>query len=103
MHLILQIKHLFIFFFQCLIIGIDTSQIINIGISLGGKTPTDILDIVAVNRDVYVGLRTMADGIEKLISEATDGFPGLMPSSVLTRLNDIERRLTALESTATTS
>ena len=45
---------------------------INIGISLGGKTPTDILDIVAVNRDVYVGLRTMADGIEKLISEAAD-------------------------------
>lgn len=45
---------------------------LNIGISLGGKTATDILDYVAVDGDIYIGLRTMADGIEKIISEVTD-------------------------------
>lgn len=48
---------------------------VSLGISLGGKSSVEIFDYVLADGDAYIGLRTMADGVEKLLSDILSEIP----------------------------
>lgn len=55
---------------------------VSLGISLGGKSSVEILDYVLADGDAYIGLRTMADGLEKLLSDILSDIPDDDGSSI---------------------
>lgn len=48
---------------------------VSLGISLGGASSVKILDYVMADGDAYIGLRTMADGVEKLLTDVLSELP----------------------------